>query len=683
MAQTAKARSLLAVLHLAQSDQLANTRAKPRLALRIGVTGARNLATTHLSHIHAKVRAALTCFSDEMNSIAWERAVARFYASDDKKTCAPILRIISPLALGADRLVAEEALALGYKLYAPMPFSRTEYEKDFIGTDPAKTPHALPMTAAEDLDQFRTLLARAGEDWMSLDGDYDKEKPDRDEQRNRAYEAVGRFVVRNSDILIAIWNGELAAGRGGTQEVVEYAANVGVPVWWIHATEDTEPHWIADIHDARNPSASPKAAHKIHAYLRRQILEPKPVPRGHQTGVVSIARWWQSKTVEPAQDYFNEQPNRPWCWSGIYNEMMLFASGCPPLWTPPTEPKSDAGIYWFGLYQPADARASEYTARYRSSYVWIFTLTALSLLSGAIANFFHKRDITIFGHLIESRVSVTTFAGIEFLLLSVTFCIAVLALRRDWHEHSIEYRLLAELCRKQQVLAPLGRAISFGAVRRLASQAQETEEIAPRDSASSSTGHARAPDRAAWVSSLFMAYQRAAPLPRGNIAAHLKGVLSDDVLQDLVDEQLQYHASRAQTSAAAAEYFEKLGGRIFVAVLIFVFIKIALTLGMHPPESWQEELSTALLGLLGVVLPAWSAAAVGMGSYAEWRALAEESNHMLSLLNAARRRIKRIDLKCPLASQDLGAEADAVASTMLQDLEGWQRLFRVKAIETQ
>ena len=668
---------------LAQSDQQANARAKPQLALRIGVTGARNLATSHLSHIHAKVRAALTCFRDEMNSIAQERAVARFYASDDKKACAPLLRIISPLALGADRLVAEEALALGYKLYVPMPFSRAEYEKDFAGTDPAKTPHALPMTAAEDLEQFRTLLARAGDDWMSLDGDYDKKKPDREDQRNRAYEAVGRFVVRNSDIVIAIWNGELAGGRGGTQEVVEYAAKVGVPVWWIHATEDTEAHWIADTHDARNPSASPKAAHKIQTYLRGQILEPKPVPRGHQTGVMSVAHLWQSETVEPAQDYFNEQSTRPWCWSRIYNEMMLFASGRQPLWTQPTEPKSDAGVYWFGLYKPADARASEYTARYRSSYVWIFTLTALSVLFGALANFFHTRDITLFGHSIPSWVSVATFAGVEFSFLVLTAFIAVSALRKDWHERSIEYRLLAELCRKQQVLAPLGRAISFGAVRRLASQAQETEETAPRDIATSSTSHARAPDRAAWVSSLFMAYQRAAPLPRGNIAAHLKGVLTDDVLQDLVDEQLQYHAGRAQTSGAAAEYFEKLGGWIFVAVLVFVVLKIWLTLRINPPESWQGELSTALLGLFGVVLPAWSAAAVGMGSYAEWRALAEESNHMVNLLNVARRRIKRIDLKCPLASQDLGVEADAVASTMLQDLEGWQRLFRVKAIETQ
>ena len=318
----------------------------------------------------------------------------------------------------------------------------------------------------------------------------------------------------------------------------------------------------------------PKAAHKIQTYLRGQILEPKPVPRGHQTGVMSIAHLWQPETVEPAQDYFNEQSKRPWCWSRIYNEMMLFASGRQPLWTQPTEPKSDAGVYWFGLYKPADARASEYTARYRSSYVWIFTLTALSVLFGALANFFHTRDITLFGHSIPSWVSVATFAGVEFSFLVLTAFIAVSALRKDWHERSIEYRLLAELCRKQQVLAPLGRAISFGAVRRLASQTQEAEETAPHGNAPGSTSHARAPDRAAWVSSLFMAYQRAAPLPRGNIAAHLKGVLTDDVLQDLVDEQLQYHAARAQTSGAAAEYFEKLGGWIFVAVLAFVFVKI-------------------------------------------------------------------------------------------------------------
>jgi hypothetical protein len=36
----------------------------------------------------------------------------------------------------------------------------------------------------------------------------------------------------------------------------------------------------------------------------------------------------------------------------------------------------------------------------------------------------------------------------------------------------------------------------------------------------------------------------------------------------------------------------------------------------------------------------------------------------------------------PLAAQDLGAEATQVATLMLQDLEGWARLFWVKGVES-
>ncbi len=542
---------------MAQSNQLANAQAKPRLALRVGITGARSLETRRLSDIHAKVRVALTCIRDEMMSLAHDPDVGRLYAVDDKKVCVPFLRIVSPLALGADRLVAEEALALGYKLYVPMPFSRAEYEHDFTGTDPAKAPNALPMTAAEDIGQFRTLLERAGEDWMSLDGDYDQKQSGRDEQRNRAYEAVGRFVVRNSDIVVAIWNGELAAGRGGTQQVVDYAASVGVPVWWIHATVDTDPRWIADVHDARDPLSAALAVDSVPTYLCQQILGPKPIARDSKTLLAWLARPWQSETVDPAEDYFKEQPLPDWFVWRLYTAMMLFASGYKPSAKKPK--KRNASGYWFERYRLADARAGEYAARYRSSYVWIFLLTTLSLTFGAVANAFHGRpNVVVF------------FALFECVALLTTLGIAVGALCCDWHEHSIEYRLLAELCRKQQVLGLLGRAISFGAVRRLAAQIQEAEDVAPQAGARDSSRHKRPPDRAVWVSWLFMAYQRAAPLPRGDIAALLPGVLSDDVLQDLVNEQLEYHETRAEMTSAAAEFFETWGGRIFV-FLVFGF----------------------------------------------------------------------------------------------------------------
>lgn len=38
-------------------------------------------------------------------------------------------------------------------------------------------------------------------------------------------------------------------------------------------------------------------------------------------------------------------------------------------------------------------------------------------------------------------------------------------------------------------------------------------------------------------------------------------------------------------------------------------------------------------------------------------------------------------MKRVLVSQDIGSEAALVATLMLQDLDGWARLFRVKAME--
>jgi hypothetical protein len=56
-------------------------------------------------------------------------------------------RAFSPLADGEDRLFAGEALALGFELNCPLPFSQSEYEKDF--------------PTRERVDEFRALLSRA------------------------------------------------------------------------------------------------------------------------------------------------------------------------------------------------------------------------------------------------------------------------------------------------------------------------------------------------------------------------------------------------------------------------------------------------------------------------------------------------------------------------------------------
>lgn len=120
------------------------------------------------------------------------------------------LRVVSPLAEGADRLVAEEALKLNFELQCPLPFRREEYEKDF------QTP--------ESRERFQALLARASA-VQELDGSR--------AARAAAYEAVGRAVLRQCDVLIAVWDGQPPRSRGGTGQIVEEALALEIPVLWI------------------------------------------------------------------------------------------------------------------------------------------------------------------------------------------------------------------------------------------------------------------------------------------------------------------------------------------------------------------------------------------------------------------------------------------------------------------
>ena len=55
----------------------------------------------------------------------------------------PLLRLVSPLAEGADRLVAEEAGKLNYVLDVVLPLRKQDYEQDFLGS----------------VEQFERLLA--------------------------------------------------------------------------------------------------------------------------------------------------------------------------------------------------------------------------------------------------------------------------------------------------------------------------------------------------------------------------------------------------------------------------------------------------------------------------------------------------------------------------------------------
>ena len=142
-----------------------------------------------------------------------DRILAAIAAAARKAKTATELFIVSSLAEGSDRIVAEAGFAAGFALQVVLPFARAEYERDF----------ETQMSRRE----FAELLARAG-DVFELDGAAD--------QRPRAYEAAGLFMLANIDVLIAIWDGEVAAGIGGTAQIVERAIADRIAVVWIEPT---------------------------------------------------------------------------------------------------------------------------------------------------------------------------------------------------------------------------------------------------------------------------------------------------------------------------------------------------------------------------------------------------------------------------------------------------------------
>jgi hypothetical protein len=130
--------------------------------------------------------------------------------------------VVSPLAEGADRIVAHQVLAASTSdgmpapsLEAVLPLADRDYVEDFA--------------TIQSQQEFAQLLSCARA----------VERISPQESRAAAYQAAGQFVVDHCDILIAIWDGMPAAGLGGTAEVVKYAHQIGRSLWLIHPETGT------------------------------------------------------------------------------------------------------------------------------------------------------------------------------------------------------------------------------------------------------------------------------------------------------------------------------------------------------------------------------------------------------------------------------------------------------------
>lgn len=147
--------------------------------MRIGITGHQDIPNGALPFVKDGI----------------ERTLSRFRSD---------LTGLSCLAAGADQLFAESILSIGGQLHAIIPCDG--YETTF--------------KEKKSLARFRHLLAKA-----KIVEQLEYRHPSED-----AFFDAGRRIVEQSQILVAIWDGQSVKGKGGTADIVSYAREKKIEV---------------------------------------------------------------------------------------------------------------------------------------------------------------------------------------------------------------------------------------------------------------------------------------------------------------------------------------------------------------------------------------------------------------------------------------------------------------------
>jgi hypothetical protein len=404
----------------------------PRIRLRIGVSGHRRPPK-----LPAQSEAPLRATLDKILALIVKTARVPdgdFPAAQSDATSAEFV-IVSSVAEGSDRIVAEAGLAAGFALETVLPFVRAEYARDF--------------ETVESRSAFEQLLGRASA-VFELDN-----APDSAE-RPRAYQAAGFVMLANIDLLIAIWDGAEAAGTGGTAQIVGRAVADGIPVIRIDPQKP-------DALQISWPQAGELAPARAYAQAQHTF---QPADDATVALVIRkiLARPEDAKRLLP--QYLAEETRR-WNYCPWYSLLLwIFAGRRPPL-TDFRLPSTDAETraQWDGYFSilpsdraqrpaietillpafsAADHLAIFHSLVYRSTYVFNFLFAAAAVALALAGVFVHDADV---------KAGLITAELLIIITILVTWYYGN---RLQWHRRWLDYRRLAECLRHMRVLAPLG-----------------------------------------------------------------------------------------------------------------------------------------------------------------------------------------------------------------------------------
>ncbi len=635
---------------------------KPRLALRVGVTGHRD------QRIAVAPDAVRTTIKDLLGRLGTAMGTVAAAAPGQFDTAGPPrLKLLSSLAEGADRIVIEEGCALGLAFEAVLPFPRDDYRRDF-STQAAQA-------------GFDTLLAQAGA-VFELDG---KTAPGRGAAH--AYLQAGHVMLRHSDLLIAVWDGNPAAGPGGTADIVTEAVRTGIPVLWIEsATGRLRIIGPLDPDDAAMGTPATFARTATAEAIARcvRLLTAPPSSAGSDepdTGAAPTPKR-RDTAARRLNRFLKERRHRllfPWLLNQLLIKLLAdrtktirpvlpaYDTAAAEDWDPYERALKDEALTSPGgvdtalkrRFTWADNLATYYAELYTSGFMVLYVLAALAVLCSVLS-------------LVNWLGLKPVFIGAELIIIVIILAVATRGRLEAWHDRFLDYRHLAELLRHLRTLSLTGGGA--------------------RDATALPLGfdfHAGP----SWVTWYYRATVRELSLPDLAMTGDMPARLGRVVLRTDIAPQIAYHDKAHRRARRLYLSLEATGAVLFgltlLAALAFAVQEYALggnemgaiwtALVAETPGSAGRLLPRETIAFLGATFPAFAAAARAIRAHAEYREGADRSDAMARQLRAIERRLARAIERQDFAAVTL--TTGLAAQIMVDEVSVWRFVYRTKTLE--
>jgi hypothetical protein len=613
---------------------------KPRLALRVGVTGHQpgGLHHAHIDQLQKQIYEVLQAL--KQFTLDHPRVSTSYRERDE-----PILRLVSALAEGADRYAAHQAIALGYELQCPLPFVRDQYANDFEKN--------------ASVHEYRQLLehTEATTAILELDGSRDRE--------TESYLAAGRVILSQSDVLLAIWDGQDPRGEGGTAQIV---AEAGLRNVLTIRIDSAAPHDIYYRLAGNQWVSSSEAKDWLLDQLRILLNPPRHTKKEKE----------EELSTTP-QDYFSEKQRwlnwgSPWI---PFRDLWLFRLTLPKVFAP--EFALSGVDEWIAVlknsgafsesairlidsarlcdhYGWANGLAEYYGNLYRSAFAINYLLSALAVFCAFIHYALEqlKWEKTSFG-----------FIFAELVLLGLIAFIYGIGRARRWHERWIDYRLLAEYLRQLFFLIPLGPG----------------ELSAPHLPKYMSAGD----PKNTWMYWHYLALRREIGIVGGEYShTYLNSVRSFLNSKDGIRGQIDYHENNADRMEKLDSRFVSLTKTLFGVAILAAIAAMVLQAPLFKDAlpailpSWLPvRWASAAIAFVATASPTLGAALAGIRSQAEFDRVKKRSRAMLHTLQRICKELAardQSDEKISLAALNLiVAEAGQL---MVDELLDWRIVFK-------